>query len=267
MSEDSDYEIDSLPTSLDCMRSYQFITENPNWMQNVLLVAVCNFIPIIGPLLIQGYQFEVAESLLYEKRRRTYVDFTFDRFTDYLVRGVWPFLVALIGAIVLMPVMIVGWFASILILGLIGGAVGNDAGGILVGLGMGTMFFLLMLLMIGFNILMIPLTLRAGYSQDLGRALDLTFARDFLRLMWKDCLIAMLFLMISSIPLMLVGFLLCFVGVYFTIAIFMMAQAHLLDYQLYAIYLSRGGTPIPRKVEASREDSDDEDEDDESDDE
>lgn len=261
MSDDLDDGIESEPMTLECMRSYQYITENPNWMQNVLFVAICNFIPLIGPLLIQGYQFEVAESLLHRKRRNNYVDFTFDRFQNYLVRGLWPFLVALICGLVMMPVLFVFWFGSIVILGLIGGAVGNDAGGIVVGLGMMVCGLVLMLLITGLNVLTVPLMLRAGYSQDLGQSFDLAFARDFLRLMWKETLIAMVFLMFSAIPLMLAGFLLCFVGVYFTIAIFMMAQAHLIDYQLYAIYLSRGGMPIPPKVESVRGDDDDDDDD------
>lgn len=261
MSEDSDYGVDSPQTSLDCMRGYQYITENPNWMQNVLFVAVCNLIPFIGPILVTGYQFEVADSLLHPKNRRNYVDFTFDRFQPYLLRGLWPFLATLIASMVMSAVMVPVFFLGFFVMAMIGAAAGNDAGGVVALLGIVMVFLLIMLLSLGTVIVMTPLSLRAGYSQDLATAFDFGFIKDFVRRMWKETLIVTLFLMVSSIPLMLAGLLLCGIGIYFAAAILLMAQAHLYDYQLYAIYLSRGGMPIPRKVEATQEDDEDENDD------
>jgi hypothetical protein len=103
------------------------------------------------------------------------------------------------------------------------------------------------LFVIAINLLAIPVQLRAGYSQDLATALDLQFMKRFLSLVWKDLLLATVFLMISSLVLAFVGMLMCFVGVYVMIAPIMLAQAHLIYYQVYAIYLSRGGEPIPLK--------------------
>jgi hypothetical protein len=90
--------------------------------------------------------------------------------------------------------------------------------------------------------------IRAGYCQDLGKALDFQFVKNFVQLTWKELIIANLFFVAASIPLMLIGFLMCFVGIYLMIGVMLLAQAHLIDYQLYAIYLSRGGEPIPTKT-------------------
>lgn len=233
-------------TALDCMRSFQFISENPKWLQNVLFVAVCAMLPVIGPLLIMGYQFEMAESLLHGTKRGGYVDFDFDRFTKYLVRGLWPFLVSLIVGMVMVIPMIMMWMAMVMLMVL---AEKSGAGGPLIAIGMMFLFLLLFVLSIALNVVMIPFQLRAGYSQDIAKAFDIGFAKEFLGLMWKEILVGMFFLILCSIPLMLIGMALCFVGVYATTSILMLAQGHLIDYQLYAIYLSRGGTPIPEKRE------------------
>jgi hypothetical protein len=45
----------------------------------------------------------------------------------------------------------------------------------------------------------------------------------------------------------MVGYCACLIGVFFAQPIVFLAYAHIL-YQLYAIYLTRGGTPVMPKV-------------------
>lgn len=59
-------------------------------------------------------------------------------------------------------------------------------------------------------------------------------------------LIAWLFLMATSIPLAIVGYLMCFIGMYPAMGLITVAQWHL-DFQLYHLYVSRGGVPVPIK--------------------
>jgi hypothetical protein len=247
--------------SLDCFQSFQFIFANPKWLTNLLLVSVCHFIPVVGPLVVVGYQFEVAESLLYQNRRNGYREFDFNKFADYLTRGLWPFLATLIASIALMVPMAILWVSMwMLMMVAVAGAgaqkVGPEAGILFVApiVVMGIVVFVLSL---GFHVLLIPLQLRAGYSQDLGEAFHFGFAIDFLRVMWKEIVVAMIFLAVCSVPLMLAGILFCFVGVYFTLSMVLLAHAHLIDFQLYSIYLSRGGEPIPLKRSARMDREDD----------
>lgn len=242
-----DADLDQPEQVLDCFRSLQFITESPKWMMNVLCVSICQMIPIIGPLAALGYQFELAESLLRRPDDDGYLDFDFNKFVDYMKRGLWPFLTALIAVIVIgIPVMII--LFGLFFAGAMIAQANRDAGEIVGVAVMGIMAVLYFVLLIGANMLMIPLMIRAGYCQDLGQALDFHFVKDFVRLMWKEIIITNLFLMVASIPLMLIGLLMCFVGIYLMVGVVMLAQAHLIDYQLYAIYLSRGGEPIPLKT-------------------
>src|SRR5690242_10219852 len=46
------------------LRSYLFVFDSRNWVLNLLFISLCTFIPIIGPMVLAGYFFEVIESLL-----------------------------------------------------------------------------------------------------------------------------------------------------------------------------------------------------------
>src|SRR5205823_3234676 len=97
---------------------------------------------------------------------------------------------------------------------------------------------------------LIPLTLLVALTEDLGAALSPAFVKDFIRRMWGPILKVELFMMFSGTLVMLLGFALCFVGAYAAQALMMMASYHLY-YQLYEMYLARGGMEIPLKEELS----------------
>src|SRR5262245_27051671 len=73
-------------------RSYQFLFDSPNWFANLMLGLVCQMIPVVGPLVLLGYQYEMIEELHLSRGQR-YPDFTFNRFMPYMIRGMWPFIV------------------------------------------------------------------------------------------------------------------------------------------------------------------------------
>jgi hypothetical protein len=76
----------------------------------------------------------------------------------------------------------------------------------------------------------------------------MAFVRDFLSRVWKELLLSLLFLIVTAPLLMLAGLLAFCVGVYAAAVVLMFAQLHF-HYQLYELYLQRGGTPIPLKAE------------------
>jgi hypothetical protein len=221
------------------MVSYAF--ESPKWFLNLLLMGVCQLIPIIGPIVLLGYQFDVVESL-HRYRQGRAPDFDFNRFVDYLTRGVWPFLVVLVASLVLVPVI---WIVVALLVGLgvMAGFAGGPGAAILLGI-------LLLVLMIAIQLLifmvMIPLQLRAGLSQDFGTAFNFGFIKSFVATTWKECVLGALFLIVVGIGATVIGFALCCVGVLFTVSVVYLAQAHF-HFQLYELYLSRGGEEIPLK--------------------
>jgi hypothetical protein len=59
-------------------------------------------------------------------------------------------------------------------------------------------------------------------------------------------ILAQLFVVISGMIVGTIGLLVCCVGFYPATTLVMLAQAHIW-FQLYQLYLARGGTPIPLK--------------------
>ena len=225
------------------MRPFSYIFENPKWVTNVLLLGVVQFIPIVGPLAMIGYQYEVVMALL---RRPTdeYPDFDFNRFTDYMKRGVWPFLVMLVWGMVLGAVM------SVLV---VAGAVavaatssGNSSradaeffGMIFMGVTMAVAIFGGM----GLQVIALPLMLRSGLQKDFASGFSLGFAFQFLGNTWKEMIVAIFLLTLAALAAVFVGLMLFCVGQYFTMAIIILAQCHVLM-QLYRLHVSRGGQTI-----------------------
>jgi len=231
---------------LEYLRSFQYIFENPNWIMNLVWAFLCQLaggvIPVLPGLVFMGYQFEVVEGLHLESGRR-YPDFDLNRFMDYLTRGIWPFLVTLIVAMVLAP-----FFAGIglvLVFGsiAIGASGGQDAGPFLIVIGLVLTTAVMMGLGALASILVTPMIIRAGLSQDFAAAFDFGWAKDFMAKMWMETLLSMLFLLFSALGLAIVT---CGAALIVLGPIMPFASSHFY-YQLYSIYLSRGGTPIPLK--------------------
>jgi len=85
------------------MRSIQFIGDRKNWMMNLLWAGIALLVPIVGPLVLDGgstRSFNRAQ----RSEHKDYKDFDLNRLTEYLTRGIWPFLVNLImQAIMMIP--------------------------------------------------------------------------------------------------------------------------------------------------------------------
>jgi hypothetical protein len=213
-------------------RAYGYIRENPKWTSTVLMGALCSLIPVVGGIALSGYQYDIVEALAV-RGEQGYPDFEFGRFGKYLMRGLWPFLVFLI---VFLPLLIVVQVVNVvlaLFLPQIVGYLFSVLGLIL--------YFLV-------SLLLVPMCLRAGLGQRLDLGGNIKFAQDFLKRAGKEVLFVQLFLVLTAGLVVMVGMLLCCVGVYASLAVITLAGANL-DAQLYQVYLARGGEPIPLKEE------------------
>lgn len=237
------------PDRIDYMRAYNYIFENPNWTMNVMWGFLClistTVIPVLGQLVFMGYSYEVIEALCLSRGTR-YPDFDLNRFGDYLARSIWPFLVNLLVAIPLIIVFYIGLIITVL-LAAAGGAAGGDKFGPVLAILLGGIGFLgLTALMLVAGGLMLPMLLRAGLMQEFAAAFDMTWAMDFLKKTWVEIVLSYLFLMATGIVLELLGLCALCVGLFAAVAVVGLAFSHLC-YQLYMVYLGRGGIPLPLK--------------------
>jgi hypothetical protein len=198
----------------------------------MLILSVCQLIPIVGPMVMWGYVFEVIEAR-HRHGAQEYPPFDFDRLGVYLTRGVWPFLILLVVVAACLLVAL-----PILFLSMIPAVTGNPSSqpsqfAFVIGI------IAFMVLMFAVQILMAPLLLRAGLSQDFASAFSLPYLKDFLSRVGMELVLSFLFLLITAPFIAALGILALCIGIY--------AAIHLY-YQLYELYLARGGTPIPLKT-------------------
>ena len=223
------------------MQAYKFVFDHPNWVANLLLGTVAQIIPVVGPIVFMGYVAEVIESL-HRYPGHQYPDFNFDKFGDYLMRGLWPFLVAMVASLVVMPVaMMMPLMLPLMAL------VDSPAVHVVAFLLWIVLYFASFVVM-GF--VMVPMLLRSALMQNFPDAFSWTFISDFIGKMWMDMVVAFLFHAVMATLVVMVGLMLFCIGYLPAMVLALFAQWHLM-YQLYEVYLSRGGQPIPLKEPAA----------------
>ena len=217
--------------------------KSPKWMMNTLLAGLCVFIPFIGPIVIKGWLitgFWGRE----DEHCETFPDFDFSNFGKYLERGLWPFLVTLVsgfglGMVLALFIVPVVMFTTLLF------PTDNDAaGGCAAAFLFVFMVFFYVVVVLAMMLVLTPLTLRASITQDFAQSFNFAFVKRFITLMWKEIILSSLFLIAASIILCSIGLLVFCIGMYFATVPVYFCWVHL-HKQLYALYLSRGGEPIP----------------------
>jgi hypothetical protein len=230
------------------LEAYRFYFNTSKWWLNLLLGAVCLLVPVAGQMVLMGWAFFLLERS--PRRWESDSDFDVNKLGKYLVRGVWPFLVQLVIGLPLGIAFGFIWFAVVMGSMIAAGPQGSQAGP--------PRFLLLILpfyivsiivLSVLVQIITLPMVLRAGITQDFASAFKLSWAIDFIKRTWVEMLLSVLFFLVTAPIVGLAGMLLCCVGVYPAQALVMLAHYHIW-FQLYDLFLQRGGEPIPLKVAA-----------------
>ncbi len=232
------------PGKMEYLKAYNFVFAHPEWQTTLLNASLCMLIPILNQILWLGYTYEVVESL-HRFPGKLYPRFDFNRFSPYVTRGIWPFLVAfIVGMVIQIPMQIVSQ-VTFAIAGQMAQQ-NQDAAPMI----FGVVFSVIMILSMFVNVLMsmvtTPLLLRAGISQDFKQTFQMAWVKDFLTRTWLETLLVGLFVSITGGIICVGGFLLCCIGVIPAAVIVGLASANL-QFQLYSLYLSRGGEAIPFK--------------------
>jgi hypothetical protein len=232
---------------MNYMASISDFFKSPKWVTNLLFSGLCVLsmmvIPLLGALVLVGW-LVTGFWMRKDDRFETFPDFDFKYFGDYLQRGLWPCLVSMVAGLVVGIVMWILILIPMLILGMIAGGSNGHGSGILgafaglISLGLyGVMF-------IAMSEIMLPIALRAVLMQDFVAAFNVAFIKRFVGLMWKEVLISSLFMMVASLVLCVAGMIAVCVGFFLAVGLTYFAWMHL-SKQLYQLYLSRGGEPIP----------------------
>jgi hypothetical protein len=236
---------DWAPWEMQYAESWRFVTRNPKWLNNVLIGFLClistQVIPVVGQLVLLGYMYEVTVGL-HRTNGQTYPDFDFNRIGDYLLRALGPFLVSLVGAVAFLIPAAVLMVAALLLVAAAGSAGEATAVAIvllaiLVGvMGPMTLFF-------AYAVLFTPPMLHGGMTSNVGNSFNFSWAFDFVKKTWVELILVNLFVAGVMLLGMLVGMAALCIGSVFALAFIYLMLAHL-NFQLYRLYLSRGGEAI-----------------------
>ncbi|HJT78652.1 MAG TPA: DUF4013 domain-containing protein, partial [Gemmataceae bacterium] len=202
-----------------------YLRNNPGWFGNAFLTGIAAIIPVVGGIAGQGYLFEVVR-YLNRKGDSSYPSFEFGRFGDYLGRGIWPVLAALLVGIPL------GVLAGILEAVLSMAIHSQAVSGVVVLFEIVAMF------------VMVPFSLYAGLSRSLALGAMFRFLQDFYKRVAVETIVGLIVVGLINFVLYFVGILACCVGIIPAIGLITLTSAHLF-HQLYQLYLARGGQPVP----------------------
>jgi hypothetical protein len=231
------------PSAMRYLHSYQYVFISPKWLHNLGFGTLCVLVRIVGDIVLMGYQFEMIEAMLRDGEEN-YPDFDANRIVAYFLRGAWPFIIEIVIAIPLIVMLI------LCIVSFVGVMIGTQGDpGIAFFLLFGGLFLLVIFFAgVVLPLLVMPLEIRAGLSKSLRAAFSRAFYVDFVKRCWKELIFAQLFVFFSGFVLFLVGMLLCGLGTVPAQALTMFARSHLM-YQIYSLYLERGGIPPAVKDE------------------
>jgi hypothetical protein len=237
--------------------AFRYVLDRPGGFVNLLMMLVCLLIPFVGPIVLLGYRAEVAVALELDPAMRRHPKFTFERFVQYLTRGVWPFLIALILSL---PIFLL---YGALIVAFVINPPGPNNPPLLAFALFGGGYLLAISIQL---FLTIPMMFHAKIIGRFDLAGAFRFAWAFWMLVgWLAVGTGIVYTFLALV-IAVIGLLCCFVGIYPAAVLIEMASLHLMV-QLYRIYLDRGGDPIPEYIPTKRDEDDDDDEDDESEDE
>ena len=200
----------------------------------ILLIAVCFFIPVVGPIVMIGYLFKRFVNV---RAGIPDFDFDFNDFVDYLKVGLWPFLVSLVFSLIYTPLFFLCFLPML-------GVAADPENESLILIVIGGCFLLMFAMTILCSILTWPMMLRSAVTMNFAQGFKFSWHFNFIKKVGIQIILWNFVVLLVSIPLSMLGSLAFFVGVYFTSAMLLFVMYHLL-FQIYDRYLELGGEAIP----------------------
>ena len=222
-------------------RAIQSVTEGPNWPTNLMWLSLAVLLQqfIVGSIFAFGYGAEIVQARS-GFPGRVNPDVDSNRLGDCFMRGLWPFLVYLVAAMVVSLVILIPVLVILALVMVVFAGVASEFAVF------GIAIFIFPLVIIA-NLLTVvvvgPLCIRSMICQDFQKSFDLAWLKSFIRLMYFDMLISSVVLGLIAIPICLLGMLLFCVGIYPAMGLLTAAVFNLMS-QWYELFLIRGGQPV-----------------------
>ncbi|HUE74263.1 MAG TPA: hypothetical protein VMP01_25505, partial [Pirellulaceae bacterium] len=238
----SPFSTEPAPRRLAYLAAFRYVFESPDWFVSVVLLAVIGFLPVLGHVAQWGFYYEIVEAL-HRRPDAPYPKFDLRRFGDYCMRGVWPYVLSMMVGLMLylifyLPTQLGLQFGLMFLF-----AANQQVAIVVAAVVVSIVLVGALFVIVGTTVLTAPMLLRAGLAQDFRLVLRFDWIKGYLRRMWVEEVLATLFLL-AAMALTPLGCVVFGVGFFAAQVIVWIAASHL-QWQIYEIYLERGGEPIP----------------------
>lgn len=228
---------------VSALAAFKFLFSDENWQHNLLIGSVYTLIPVVGQLALLGWHCEIMQRIA-RKNPRPIPKLEFSDLTHYLSRGITPFVMSLIlslpVSLIVMMIMFVGMFGGAAIVA----ATGEPAVMIPIYI---LAFVVTWVVSLGIGVLMVGAMTRAELSEEVGYSLAFGAIFSYAgKVFWKALIANFVYGLLMG-PVVMLGYLMCFVGLYPALVIVGVGSTNLRS-QLYQVYLARGGEPIKVKA-------------------
>ena len=234
--------VESAPRRLQYLPAFRFVFDHPDWFTTVVYASLIGFLPVLGQIASFGYFYEIVEAM-HRDPNGSYPKFEFRRFNEYCTRGVWPYVLAMMVGVIIylfawLPTQLTFQFTFMFLL------TNTQVGLVILGIVAPVVLVLAVVVLLVVTTFSSPFLLRAGLAQDFSQILRFDWSMGYIKRVWPEEILATLFLLVTSLILVPLGCLVFLYGAYAAGAIISIASANI-RWQLYEIYLERGGEPIP----------------------
>jgi hypothetical protein len=211
--------------------------KSPNWMMNMVWMFGCWLLSsiFIGGIIANGYLAGVAESRSGGKSEN-WPDFDVDRFTDYLMRGLWPFLWNMIWSMAIamavgIPILLTVFISNVLVENK------QETSAIIVGITGGAISVALLCFC---TLCMTASMIHSALGNDFMKGADIGWITSYVSKMGFTTVIVGIVFGLISMVMGAVGMLLFCVGILAVYPFIFLMMGDLVS-QLHDIFVSRGG--------------------------
>ncbi len=232
---------------------FTYLFKYANWMPTLAMGSLMMLVPIVGPMVVSGWQIELFKARLAgDKENLPVLDFS--RFSELMSLGAIPFIAGFLAVLPMLlffyilltmagaAVFLLATLASaalVAALGEIGGIISLIAtialGALLLALTLGAAWVMGAVVQI--------IVLRAELTRQLGAAFNVQGIRENAAHLLRPLIKGNIVLGLMAGPMMLIGYMMCLVGLYPALFLLVCAGCELRTL-VYRDYLDAGHPPI-----------------------
>ena len=231
---------------MDYFRGFRVLRNDPDWTNKILVGSVLMMsamvVPIVGQVVLTGWQALIIRRALRGDETLPRLDFDFDYLGKLFGTGFKGFIARFVWAMPITIIAVILFACSYAAFGVLVAQRGSDAPWL--GCCLASTYLIIVPLIMVAQLPAAVAGLRAELADDLNAGLKFREVLDFTKGMWRELVKGGLLLGLVSIPLSMVGMLVCCVGIFVVQVFLTVAWGHFLA-QVYAEWVARGGEAVP----------------------